>query len=59
MRIFYDKNYQSILEGEIIETGIGYVYKKKMNELKELFGIKKKKETESNVNKERRRMSND
>ena len=43
MKIFYDKNYRSILEGEITETGIGYVYKRKMNKLKELFNFKKKK----------------
>ena len=43
IRIFYDKNYRSILEGEITETGIGYVYKRKLNKLKELFIFKKKK----------------
>jgi hypothetical protein len=37
IRIFYDKNYQSLLEGEITETGIGYVYKRKLDRLKELF----------------------
>ena len=42
IRIFYDKDYQSLLEGEIIETGIGYVYKRKLNKLKELFIFKKK-----------------
>lgn len=29
LRFFYDKNYESILEGEIRETGVGYVYRKK------------------------------
>ena len=43
MRIFYDKDYRSILEGEITETGIGYVYKRKLNKLKELFNFKKRK----------------
>ena len=28
LRFFYDKHYESILEGEIRETGIGYVYRK-------------------------------
>ena len=41
IRIFYDKNYESLLEGEIIETGIGYVYKKKLQNLKELFIFRK------------------
>ena len=37
LKLFYDKNYESILEGEITETGIGYVYKRKLSDLKELF----------------------
>ena len=37
LKLFYDKNYESILEGEITEMGIGYVYKRKLNRLKELF----------------------
>ena len=28
LRFFYDKNYESILEGEIRETGVGYAYRK-------------------------------
>ena len=28
LRFFYDKNYESILEGEIRETGVGYVYRR-------------------------------
>ncbi len=47
IRIFYDKNYQSLLEGEIIETGVGYVYKRKLNRLKDLFIFKKKEKTKS------------
>jgi hypothetical protein len=31
-----------LLEGEIIETGIGYIYKKKLQNLRELFIFKKK-----------------
>lgn len=46
LRLFYDKNYESILEGEIIETGIGYVYKRKLNKLKELFIFRKKDDKE-------------
>ena len=46
IRIFYDKNYQSLLEGEITETGVGYVYKRKLNKLKELFTFKRKKKKE-------------
>lgn len=46
LKLFYDKNYQSILEGEIIETGIGYVYKRKLNRLKELFIFRNAKKAE-------------
>ena len=46
LRLFYDKNYESILEGEIIETGVGYIYKRKLNSLKELFIFRKKKNNE-------------
>ena len=42
LRIFYDKNYESILEGEITETGVGYVYKRKFNNLNELLYFKKR-----------------
>lgn len=46
IRLFYDKNYESILEGEIIETGVGYVYKRKLDNLKELFIFRKKDDNE-------------
>ena len=44
IRLFYDKNYESLLEGEITETGVGYVYKRKLNSLNELFIFRKKEE---------------
>lgn len=37
VRIYHNKNYESILEGEIIETGVGYIYRKKFNRLMELL----------------------
>lgn len=42
LRLFYDKNYESILEGEITETGVGYIYKRKLGSLDELLDFKKK-----------------
>lgn len=45
LKLFYDKNYESILEGEITETGIGYVYRRKLNRLKELFIFRNAKKT--------------
>ena len=29
LRFFYDKNYESILEGVIRETGVGYTYRRR------------------------------
>ena len=59
LRIFYDKNYKSILEGEITETGVGYIYKRKLNNLKELFIFKKKEESKEPVTRAVRRESTD
>ncbi|MCM1505424.1 MAG: translocation/assembly module TamB, partial [Muribaculum sp.] len=41
IRIFRHTGYESILEGEITQTGVGFVLKKKLNSLWELFGIKR------------------
>lgn len=57
LRIFYDKNYESILEGEIIETGIGYIYKRKLNNLNELLIFKKKENTPFPLPAQRRTQS--
>jgi hypothetical protein len=42
VKLFHNKNYQSLLEGEIIETGAGVVLRKKMRRLGELFIFKNK-----------------
>jgi len=43
VRVFHNKNYESILDGEITETGAGIVLRKKVDRLGELFIFKKKK----------------
>ncbi len=43
LRLFHDKNYESILEGEITETGAGLILRKKVARLKELFIFRRKK----------------
>lgn len=58
IRLFYDKNYESILEGEIIETGIGYVYKRKLDNLKELFMFRKKDDSETLILRPNRKTEN-
>ncbi|MCM1311479.1 MAG: translocation/assembly module TamB [Bacteroides sp.] len=48
IRIFHEKNYDNLLEGELIENGVGIVLRKKMDKLSELFifkNSKKNKET--------------
>jgi hypothetical protein len=44
VKLFHDKNYESVLEGEIVETGVGVVLRKKVAKLGELFIFKKKEE---------------
>lgn len=43
IKIFHDKNYESVLEGEVIETGAGIVLRKKVGKLSDLFIFKKRK----------------
>lgn len=43
VKLFHDKNYESLLEGEVTETGAGIVLRKKMLHLRELFIFKKNK----------------
>ena len=54
LRIFYDKDYRSLLEGEITETGVGYVYKRKLNRLRELFIFKRKEKRAKNDETEKK-----
>jgi len=37
VKLFRHTGYESILEGEITQTGVGFVYKKKLRSLKDLF----------------------
>ncbi|MDE6240485.1 MAG: translocation/assembly module TamB domain-containing protein [Muribaculaceae bacterium] len=37
VRIFRHTGYESILEGEITQTGVGFVYRKKLNHLVDMF----------------------
>jgi hypothetical protein len=46
VKLFHETNYESVLEGEVIETGLGVVLRKKVSNLGELFIFKKKKDDE-------------
>ena len=43
VRLFYDRNYESLLEGELTEMGAGLVLRKRAEHLKDLFIFRKKK----------------
>lgn len=39
VKLFRHNGYESILEGEIVETGAGFVYKRKLGDFKQLFRL--------------------
>jgi hypothetical protein len=41
VRLFHEKNYDNLIEGELIENGAGVVLRKKLDRLSELFIFKK------------------
>lgn len=44
VKLYYDRNYESILEGELTEMGAGVVFRRKTDKLGELFIFRKKNE---------------
>lgn len=53
VRVFRHTGYESILEGEITQTGVGFVYRRKLNNVKSMFRWRRrKKATEQNENAE-------
>ena len=44
VKVFHDRKYANVLEGEIIETGAGIVLRKKVSRVGELFIFKRKKD---------------
>lgn len=52
IKIFRHTGYESILEGEITQTGVGFVYRRKLNNLKDMFRfLTPKKKNENNETK--------
>ncbi len=43
VRIFRHTGYESILEGEVTSTGVGFVLKRKLNTLRDLFRFRRRK----------------
>lgn len=48
VRLYHDRNYESLFEGEVIETGAGLVLRKRVNRLGELFIFRRKKNKTEN-----------
>ena len=41
MRLFYDRNYESLIEGELTEMGVGLVLRRRTDRLRDLFRFRK------------------
>ena len=42
-RLFRHTGYESILEGEITKTGVGFVYRRSLTSIRQLFGLRRKR----------------
>lgn len=51
VKLFYYKGYESILEGEITQTGVGFVLKRKLNTLKNIFRFNLNKKPSNDTTK--------
>lgn len=47
VKLFHDKKYANVLEGEVTETGAGIVLKKKVSRIRDLFIFQRKKKKEN------------
>ncbi len=45
VRLFRHTGYESILEGEITETGVGFVMKRRLETLRNLFNFRRRRST--------------
>ena len=50
IRIFRHTGYESILEGEITQTGVGFVYRRKLDRLSDMFKFSKAKKNAETEN---------
>lgn len=47
VKLFHDKKYANVLEGEVTETGAGIVLKKKVSRIRELFMFQRKRKKDN------------
>ena len=52
IKVFHDKTYENVLDGEVTETGAGLVLRKKVGKLSELFIFRKKRKDLNATKKE-------
>lgn len=50
VRIFRHTGYESILEGEITQTGVGFVYRRKIRRLSDMFRFGRRKDKSADTN---------
>ena len=49
LKVFRHSNYESVLEGEVVQTGIGIVWRRSFRKVRDLFVRKSKQETVKNT----------
>ena len=54
IKVFHDRKFANVLEGEIVETGAGIVLRKKVSRVGELFIFKRKKKDRDQDKKEKK-----
>lgn len=42
LRLFHRRNYENLLDGEVIETGVGYLIRRRLNRLQDLFNFRRR-----------------
>lgn len=53
VRIFRHTGYESILEGEITQTGVGFVYRRKIRRLSDMFRFGRRKDKDKETDKDK------
>ena len=53
IRIFRHTGYESILEGEITQTGVGFVYRRKIRRLSDMFRFGRRKDKDKDTDKDK------
>jgi hypothetical protein len=52
LKVYREHNYEDLLEGEVIKSGIGFIYRKTYNNLGEIWKKKSLQSNNQNINDE-------